>query len=63
MACTWNLLYSQIPKEIENAEIIEINKLPPRTSVWASSSTYKAMSSNYDNSEWVKSLNGKWMFY
>ncbi|MCG8306252.1 MAG: DUF4981 domain-containing protein [Cytophagales bacterium] len=56
-------LFSQIPSEIQNPEIFGINKLPPRTSVWPAPSVESAQASNYDHSEWVKSLNGKWEFH
>ena len=52
-----------IPKEIEDATINSINKLPPRTSVWPCPDLSAAKSSTYDSSPWVKSLNGDWDFY
>ena len=54
--------FSQIPTEIEDVNIFGINKLPARTTVWPSANLEKAQKSNYDNNEWVKSLNGNWSF-
>jgi len=57
-----NLVFSQIPTEIEDVRVFGINKLPARTTVWPSASLDKAQKSTYDNNEWVKSLNGNWSF-
>lgn len=55
--------FSQIPPEIQDANIIGINKLPARTTFWPSPSLDEARKSDYDHSVWVKSLNGKWDFH
>lgn len=55
--------FSQIPPEIQDANIIGINKLPARTAFWPSPSLDEARKSDYDHSVWVKSLNGKWDFH
>jgi beta-galactosidase len=55
--------YSQIPPEIQDENVIGVNKLPARTMIWPSSSLEEAKKSNYDHSPWVKSLNGKWQFH
>ena len=52
-----------VPDEIENPRITSINKLPPRTSIWANPDLTTARNSTYDSSPWVKSLNGKWYFH
>jgi len=57
------LSFSQIPTEIEDVSVFGINKLPARTTVWPSANIEKAQKSTYDNNEWVKSLNGNWLFY
>lgn len=54
---------AQTPTEIQDAHIIGINKLPPRTAIWPAPSTQEAQNTNYEHSIWVKSLNGKWDFY
>ncbi len=49
----------------QNQEVIGINKLPPRSSGWPCPTTELAQEtkySNYQNSPWVKCLNGKWRF-
>ncbi len=55
--------FSQVPSEIQDPKVIHINKLPARTSVWPAPSLEAAATTDYDHSPWVKSLNGKWMFY
>lgn len=52
-----------IPSEIEDASVIAINKLPPRTAIWPSPSVASAVNSSYDRSEWVRSLDGIWRIY
>ena len=54
---------SQVPDEIQNSEIYGINKLPPRTSIWPTSSIHSATESSYEKSEWITSLNGLWDFH
>ena len=58
-----NIVYAQVPPEIQNPEIFGINKLPPRTSAWPSPSIEEAKTSTYESSDWVKSLNGSWDFH
>ncbi|MCL3780119.1 DUF4981 domain-containing protein [Prolixibacteraceae bacterium JC049] len=53
---------AQTPKELQNAEIFGINKLPARTSVWPASQIDKAQNNTYECAENVKSLNGDWKF-
>jgi beta-galactosidase len=55
--------FAQIPTEIEDVSVFGINKLPARTTVWPSADIEKAQRSDYDNNEWVKSLNGNWSFH
>lgn len=55
--------FSQIPREIQDPTIIGINKLPARTSIWPSPTLSDAKHSDYENSVWVKSLNGQWRFH
>ncbi|MBL7967307.1 MAG: DUF4981 domain-containing protein [Prolixibacteraceae bacterium] len=55
--------FSQIPPEIQDANVIGINKLPARTTFWPSPNLDEAKKSDYDHSVWVKSLNGKWDFH
>lgn len=57
------MLFSQVPREIQDPGIFEINKLPPRISIWPAANAAKAQTSSYDNNEWVKSLNGNWSFH
>jgi len=56
------LVCGQVPAEIEDPEIIGINKLPARTAIWPAANLTDAQQSSYDHSKWVKSLNGKWIF-
>jgi len=53
---------AQVPTEIEDVKVFDINKLPARTAVWPSSSIAKAAKSSYDQNEWLSSLNGVWDF-
>ncbi|WP_455497364.1 glycoside hydrolase family 2 TIM barrel-domain containing protein [Coprobacter sp.] len=55
--------FAQIPPEIQDARIIEINKLPARTAIWPAPTAQAAEKTNYEHSVWVKSLNGKWDFF
>mgnify|MGYP002104850243 FL=1 len=55
--------FAQTPPEIQDANIIGINKLPPRTAIWPAPSVQEAQNTNYEHSVWVKSLNGKWDFF
>ncbi len=54
---------AQVPDEIQNPWITGINKLPARTSIWPASTITEASKTTYDNSSWVKSLNGSWQFH
>jgi len=47
----------------ENEQVFGINKLPARTTIWPSPTLTDARHSGYDNSLWVKSLNGTWSFH
>jgi len=55
--------FSQIPTEIDDVKVYGISKLPARTTLWPSANVENAQKSDYDNNEWVKSLNGNWSFY
>lgn len=55
--------FAQTPVEIENPQIIGIQKLPPRTSIWPEPSLAAAEQSDYEHSAWIKSLNGSWKFH
>ena len=55
--------FAQTPPEIQDANIIGINKLPPRTAIWPAPSAQEAQNTNYEHSVWVKSLNGKCDFF
>lgn len=55
--------FAQTLPEIQDANIIGINKLPPRTAIWPAPSAQEAQNTNYEHSVWVKSLNGKWDFF
>lgn len=55
--------FAQTPPEIQDANIIGINKLPPRIAIWPAPSAQEAQNTNYEHSVWVKSLNGKWDFF
>ncbi|MGB0371542.1 MAG: glycoside hydrolase family 2 TIM barrel-domain containing protein [Opitutales bacterium] len=52
-----------IPPEIENPEIFQINKLPPRSHFWPHPSPQSAEGARYAESPWVESLNGTWKFH
>ena len=58
-----NVVFGQIPTETENVSVFGINKLPARTTAWPSSNLINAEKSDYDNNEWLTSLNGSWDFY
>lgn len=59
----WLLAFSQIPTEIQDPQIIGINKLPPRTAIWPAPTPEHAKVTDYEHSVWVKSLNGQWKFH
>lgn len=52
-----------VPKEIEDAGIIGIGKLPPRGTTWPCPDAASAKISHSGDSPWVKSLNGQWKFH
>lgn len=54
---------AQIPQEIQDPLVIGVNNLPARTSFWSAPSLEEAQNTNYDQSIWVKSLNGNWRFH
>ncbi|MEI6141072.1 MAG: glycoside hydrolase family 2 TIM barrel-domain containing protein [Mariniphaga sp.] len=56
-------VWSQVPVEIQDPQIFEINRLPARTSIWPAPNVEEAKKSDYDHSVWVKSLNGTWQFH
>lgn len=56
-------LKGQVPDEIQDPMIIGINKLPARTAFWPAESIEDARRTTYENSTWVKSLNGDWKFH
>lgn len=58
----WLSNFAQIPIEIQDPEIIGINKLPPRTAIWPAPTLEYAKITDYEHSTWVKSLNGQWHF-
>jgi beta-galactosidase len=55
--------YAQIPPEIQDENVIGVNKLPARTAFWPAPDLQEAKKTDYDHAAWVKSLNGKWQFH
>ena len=53
---------AQVAPELQNSEVFGVNKLPARTSVWPAPGIEKALKTDYENSDWVCSLNGNWKF-
>ncbi len=53
---------ADVPAEIEDASITQINKLDPRSSYWPLPPD-AAPTLQYADSPWVKSLNGTWHFH
>lgn len=49
--------------EWQDPQVIAVNKLPPRNSAWPCPDAASAWKSNYDDSPWVRSLNGDWRFH
>ena len=47
----------------ENPFVLGINKLPPRCPAWPCPDAESGWKSDYDDSPWVRSLNGKWSFH
>lgn len=56
-------VFAQVPPEIQDAWIIGINKLPPRTAYLPVQSPEKAKTAGFIDNDWTKSLNGEWKFY
>ena len=54
---------AEVPKEIEDAWITQINKLPPRGNHWGHPDAASAKASSYGEGPWVRSLNGTWKFH
>ena len=50
-------------QEWQDPLVFGVNKLPPRNSAWPCPDSGSAWESNYDNSPWVRSLNGDWKFH
>ncbi|NWK54172.1 hypothetical protein HW115_01000 [Verrucomicrobiaceae bacterium N1E253] len=52
------------PQEIENPEVFEINKLPPRGNAWPCPDLASARlwRDGITDSPWIQSLNGEWKF-
>ncbi|MCX6269612.1 MAG: hypothetical protein NTU44_00040, partial [Bacteroidetes bacterium] len=61
LLCVW--LANAQKNDWENEQVFGINKLPARTMIWPSPTLDDARHSDYDNSLWVKSLNGTWSFH
>ena len=55
--------YAQIPPEIQDENIVGVNKLPARSAFWSAPDLQEAEKTDYDYSAWVKSLNGIWQFH
>jgi beta-galactosidase len=51
-----------IPPEIEDLSVIDQNKLAARTAIWPSPTLESAQTSNYENNDWLITLNGVWKF-
>jgi beta-galactosidase len=54
---------AEVPKEIEDAWITQVGKLPPRGSHWGHPDAASAEASSYGEGSWVRSLNGTWKFH
>ena len=54
---------TDVPREIEDAWITQLNKLPPRGNHWAQPDSQSAITSSYGQGPWVRSLNGIWNFH
>ncbi len=54
---------AEVPKEIEDAWITQINKLPPRSNHWPQPDAETAKISSYAEGPWLRSLNGDWKFH
>ncbi|MBT4054958.1 MAG: beta-galactosidase, partial [Candidatus Marinimicrobia bacterium] len=63
--CFFTLLltmFAQSPSEIEDPSIVEINKLPPRATIFNFESKNLAINDNPEHSQYYQSLNGIWKF-
>ena len=47
----------------QNAQVLGINKLPPRNTAWPCPDASSGWKSDYDTSPWLLSLNGRWSFH
>ncbi len=54
---------AEVPKEIEDAWITQVNKLPPRGNHWPHPGKESPKASSYGEGPWVRSLNGTWKFH
>ena len=57
------VLFANYPSAIEDPNIVEVNKLPPRASFFNYESKKLAQKSDPSQSEYYQSLNGTWKFY
>jgi beta-galactosidase len=46
----------------QDPQVLGTNKLPPRNPAWPCPDASSGWKSNYDNSPWLRSLNGSWSF-
>ena len=63
--CFFTLLltmFAQSPPEIEDPSIVEINKLPPRATIFNFESKNLAINDNPEHTQYYQSLNGIWKF-
>ena len=54
---------AEIPNEIEDAWVTQLNKLPPRGNHWGHPDAGSARASSYGEGPWLRSLNGIWKFH
>jgi beta-galactosidase len=54
---------AEAPPEIEDAAVNSIDRLPPRVAIWPAPDARTARASSYEQSPWVRSLNGTWKFH
>lgn len=63
LLCLPAMLFSQnIPSEISDPSVVEINKLPPHTAAFPFEDRQTALHFKMDQSRWFQSLNGSWKF-
>ncbi|MBT6982647.1 MAG: glycoside hydrolase family 2, partial [Candidatus Marinimicrobia bacterium] len=55
-------MFAQSPPEIEDPSIVEINKLPPRATIFNFESKNLAINDNPEHTQYYQSLNGIWKF-